>query len=523
MSVRATTRRGKLVWLVQVIRGGGSFNRRRYLDRRVFRKADAEAVEAELLAEYAAGAHNHEERGGAENTSKNAGSDRASRQAGEVLALATVRPTTAQSVGGRTISTGADARASSSCSSATTSTPGGTEARAGEEPAESSPSRRRGRRAGGEISPAREIASPTASKISATSVISPAAPATRAPTFADFAERFLALQDPTRSDYRNKDRNLRLHLVPVLGAMRLDAINRMVIDGLKVKLRTPSGHVPSSPRSLSRKEAPLSHRRWGGPRSPKTINNVLTTLRGVLGLAYDYELIPRIPRIKMEPVPKRDPGFLTEAEVERLLAAAPATWRLLLLTAAYTGLRRGELLALRWGDLHTDAARPFIRVQRSLQYLRSREVREKGPKGGRPRSVPMTAALTGELLARRPADASATDLVFADEAGGYVDYRELWRVLSRAAKDAGLRKHVHPHLLRHTFASHCYMRGVPPQVVQLWLGHAHISTTERYAHLAPNTGEDLIDLVAPTVRMIRGNTTTNTKVSPKLKTASEGA
>jgi len=67
------------------------------------------------------------------------------------------------------------------------------------------------------------------------------------------------------------------------------------------------------------------------------------------------------------------------------------------------------------------------------------------------------------------------------------------------------------------------MRGVPPQVVQLWLGHAHISTTERYAHLAPNTGEDLIDLVAPTVRMIRGNTTTNTKVSPKLKTASEGA
>ncbi len=63
------------------------------------------------------------------------------------------------------------------------------------------------------------------------------------------------------------------------------------------------------------------------------------------------------------------------------------------------------------------------------------------------------------------------------------------------AREGGLDKHVHPHLLRQTFASHCYQRGIPPQVVQQWLGHANITTTERYAHLAPDTGEDLIDLL----------------------------
>ena len=47
-------------------------------------------------------------------------------------------------------------------------------------------------------------------------------------------------------------------------------------------------------------------------------------------------------------------------------------------------------------------------------------------------------------------------------------------------------------MLRHTFASHCYMRRVPPQIVQKWLGHSSVTTTERYAHLRPDTDDELI-------------------------------
>ncbi len=65
--------------------------------------------------------------------------------------------------------------------------------------------------------------------------------------------------------------------------------------------------------------------------------------------------------------------------------------------------------------------------------------------------------------------------------------------------------HVRPHILRHTFASRAYQRGVPPQRVQKWLGHASITTTERYAHLAEEAGDALIDaLDEPDLTEIEG-------------------
>jgi site-specific recombinase XerD len=145
----------------------------------------------------------------------------------------------------------------------------------------------------------------------------------------------------------------------------------------------------------------------------------------------------------------------------------------------------------------------------------------KEPKGRRPRSVPLSADVSAALQAHRRGRGAAA-LVFPSEDGGYLDRNKVWRTVVQTAKAAGIDRHVHPHLLRHTFASHCYQRGIPPQVVQQWMGHAQISTTERYAHLAPDTGGDLIDLLdcprldlaqrvgRGTVRRIT-NTLTNTK------------
>lgn len=347
------------------------------------------------------------------------------------------------------------------------------------------------------------------------------------PTLAAFAERYLAVQDATRSDYRNKVMNLRLHILPHLGHLPLDQVTRMEIDGLGARLRAGVGESATSRRTRERAEQgelPTTPRRKGGPRSPKTINNVLTTLRTVLGLAFEYELIARVPRIKMERVQKRDPGFLDEDEVARLLAAAPEEWRLVLLTAVRTGLRRGELMALRWSDLHLEAARPFLRVQRSVRREADGSLGVKEPKGGRPRSVPLTRDLLAELRAARPAAAGDDPelLVFPGPCAGFFDHQRLWKVVSGTARAAGLKKHAHPHLLRHTFASHCYQRGIPPQVVQQWMGHAQISTTERYAHLAPHAGEDLIDRLVPDRCAIRGNTRGNTTEGVETKNAAQG-
>ncbi|MCB9705529.1 MAG: site-specific integrase [Myxococcales bacterium] len=423
MSVKATTRRGKPVWAIQVIRDGGAYNRRRFLDRRTYLKQDALAAEEELIAEYERTSNPHQ--GGERHQEEDRSGD----------------------AGAMTATTNAT----------TTSSPRAAKAKA---------------------SAPRET-----------------------PTLADFAERYLALQDPRRSDFENKARYLRLHLLPHLGDLRLDQISSMVIDELRARLRAPHGERASSRRSLGRKDAPTTDRRKGGPKSPKTINNVLTTLRSMLNLALDYELIDRVPRFRMEKVHRPDPSFLEEAEVKRLIAATPAEWRLVVFTAVRTGLRRGELMGLRWEDVHLEGRRPTLRVRRSVKREPGGVLRVKEPKGGKPRSVPLTADLAEALRQARPERPEAGSLVFPGPCQGFLDHQRLWKVVSSAARAAGLDKHVHPHLLRHTFASECYRRGIPPQVVQLWLGHAHITTTERYAHLAPTAGEDLIDRLGGQVRL----------------------
>jgi integrase len=425
MSVRPISLRGRQYWEVRVIRDGGAFDRRRYLDRKRFLKTEAKAAEAELITEYE---HN-----------KEAPKTKRSGQRARTTTTTTTIPSTT------------------------------TEATTTETPA------RRRRRA------------------SDLDRAEPATPST--PTFAEFVERYLALQDPRRSDYANKVRELRTYLVPELGALPIDAIGRSQIDALKARLRAPSEEKAVSRRSLNRKEPTLSRRRKGASKSPKTINNILGVLRSVLLLAAEYELVARPPRIRMEKLEKRDAAFLDFEEAESLLATTAAAWREVVRMAIRTGLRQGELQELRWNDL-SFGPRAYVRVSRSVRRSSGGAREVKTTKGARPRSVPLTSDIVAALLAHRRG-ARDDALVFPDERGSYFDADRFRRALDEAAKAAKVNKHVHPHLLRHTFASHAMMRGVPVQVIQKWLGHAHVTTTERYAHLRPDSGDELIELLAP--------------------------
>lgn len=162
-------------------------------------------------------------------------------------------------------------------------------------------------------------------------------------TFAAFADRYLALQDPARSDHPNKLRNVQRHLLPVLGHLPLRAITRPVIDDLRLRLRA----APVRPGA-------------DRPRRPKTINNILATLRAILLLAYDYDLLDRVPRIPLDREDRIEPAFLDFAETDAFLAAADPAWRPLLTLAVRTGLRRGELLELRWRDLGIRPTTPVV-------------------------------------------------------------------------------------------------------------------------------------------------------------------
>ncbi len=150
----------------------------------------------------------------------------------------------------------------------------------------------------------------------------------------------------------------------------------------------------------------------------------------------------------------------------------------LYLTAAFSGLRLGELLALRWHDV--DFALQRLHVRRNYT-----DRREKAPKSGRVRSAPMvdevTAALDG--LTRRVRFTAAEDLVFPNEVGEHLCGWTLRRRYYAALDAAGLPR-LRFHDLRHCFATIAVQR-LPLHTVQGYLGHAHISTTMRYVHHTP--------------------------------------
>lgn len=183
--------------------------------------------------------------------------------------------------------------------------------------------------------------------------------------------------------------------------------------------------------------------------------------------------------------------FLTTLEVATLTdCARPGPHqeldRALYLTAAMTGLRQGELIALRWRDVDWAAQR--IRVRRS--HVRGEFTTPKSRRSSR--SVPLPRKVGAELdaLSRSTRYAGDDDLVFAEPATGGVLIRgQLLRRYRHALKAARLETAHRFHDLRHTFGTAMAGAGVPMRTLQEWMGHRDLATTQLYADYSPNARE----------------------------------
>ena len=182
--------------------------------------------------------------------------------------------------------------------------------------------------------------------------------------------------------------------------------------------------------------------------------------------------------------------FLDEAELEALLHEAPGdamgrVERVLYLTAAMTGLRQGELLALRWRDVDWLAGR--LRVRRN--FVRGEFGSPKSRRSAR--SVPLADCVTAELdgLHRGSHYRGDDDLVFGHpHLGRPLDRSKLLKRFKKAAERAGLRD-MRFHDLRHTFGTRVAAAGVPMRTLQEWMGHRDFKTTLIYADYAPSAQE----------------------------------
>jgi integrase len=276
-------------------------------------------------------------------------------------------------------------------------------------------------------------------------------------------ERFRARKRSTVESYRMI---LRRHLGPFFAGRSIDAIDRRSVEAYQ-RAKLSSG------------------------LAAKTVSNQVRFLHGIFRYAIGQEWVTRNPVAGIEYPGDRDRTHeiraLTTGELEKLTAAVPddllgPTDRILFTTAAMTGMRKGELQALRWMDV--DWSAQVIRVRRSYSFGEFTT-----PKSQRAaRAVPMSERLASQLEDHRSSSSypGERDLVFAHpRTGKPYDASKILKRFKRAMSNAGLRE-ARFHDLRHTFGTQMAASGAPLRFIQEWMGHRDYKTTSIYADYAPD-------------------------------------
>jgi integrase len=237
--------------------------------------------------------------------------------------------------------------------------------------------------------------------------------------------------------------------------------------------------------------------RMKAERAPETVNAALGTVRQVFRAAVMDRVIPRNPCDGIRALPKTSlkeihPATLDQVSI--LADALPERFQRAIFTAAHTGLRAGELWALKVPRVNL--LRRTIDVRESVSENKGR-LTMKAPKTGKPRTVTIPRAIA-EMLAEHIDEYPSPDgFVFTSPNGLQVRHRNFmddhfYPALRRAAHllPAGFRFHD----LRHTHASILIARGWRPEQIKDRLGHGSIRTTfDWYGHLFENHDEALLD------------------------------
>jgi integrase len=274
-----------------------------------------------------------------------------------------------------------------------------------------------------------------------------------------------------RSTIQNIESETRVHLAPFFGDKAMDSIQPADVTDFILVLEDKD-------------------------LAAKSIRNIVGTLSALFNFAKSpqrgWAAVNPCEGVDLPAVSQTEEiRFLTLDEVEALVEHArpgpfQALDRAVFLTAAMTGMRKGELLALRWRDVDWPAAR--VRVRRN--YVRG----EFGtPKSRRStRSVPMADEVAGELdrLFQQSRHQADDDLVFAHPvSGGPLPPANVMRRMRAALKAAGLDSSHRFHDLRHTFGTRMAAAGVAPRTLQEWLGHKDLATTQIYSDYMPSMRE----------------------------------
>lgn len=267
-------------------------------------------------------------------------------------------------------------------------------------------------------------------------------------TFAEFAKTYLENTKHLK-DWRTNDYRIDRNLIPYFGEFNLRDITPEHVEGYR-RMR-------------------LEAKRFAKKISPLTTNRELALLKAMFTKAVDYGYASTNPVKRVKMIPESDAArerILTPAEERTLLEKAPQHFRPFLIIALNTGMRRGEILNLKW---------PQIDFEKRLVHVIK-------TKSSRNRIVPMNNMLYQTLRSMKTG-ANGTERVYPFK---YVQY-----VFEKARTDAGLAG-LRLHDLRHTFATRLIQSGANPFTVQRILGHSTITMTMRYVHPSEDLMRDAV-------------------------------
>jgi integrase len=279
-------------------------------------------------------------------------------------------------------------------------------------------------------------------------------------TFREFSKEYMehARAVKTASAARRDETSLN-RLMPFFGALPL----RKIHSGLVQRYIDERMNKP---------------KKGGGRLRPATVNRERTTLSAIFREAVKRRFTDKNPVRGLRILPENNTvvRYLTDDEEERLFKELPEHLKPIVTTALNTGMRKSELLDLRWEDVDLD----------------QRLICIKNAKNHKKRYIPINDVVHDLFKEQRRRD-KAAEHVFPSRRSGkhWKNVDGAWQRAVRRADISNFRFHD----LRHSFASRLVRKGVPIKAVQELLGHGSIIVTMRYAHLAPGDLREAVDLL----------------------------
>ena len=272
-------------------------------------------------------------------------------------------------------------------------------------------------------------------------------------TLADFANNiYLKWAKENKRSWEHDEYSL-LKLLPYFKGQSLQDITAEHIEEFKRKRRN---------ETTTRKEK----------RNPNTVNRDLALISKIFSLAVDYQYLDDSPcrKVKFFKANPAEKKVLTKEDEEKLLAVLDEKDRLryIVIFALCTGMRRGELMKLKWANI--DFEKELICIPAEIT------------KGNRARVLPLMPEVRELLLSLREWEIDREE-IFTGWKANLASVSNRFNVVCRKA---GLEGYTF-HCLRHTFSTRLKDRGVHPFVVRDWLGHSSIKMTDHYTHATPSS------------------------------------